>query len=183
MCYPICLAIYSALLSSYPLLPLYPISALCITSVCWGPKTDSPPKKNVYVSSFSSSFRISGCSSKTIYMISAIQIGMPERTRVQTAGYPNKVSACTSSCINKHAPLLITHQAGAVRTIVSCVQQCIKPKPDPALVAKCAAEQKACAQKARTKYAQDTKECRAEEYRCQGHEVPVTRPPGMPEGL
>ena len=97
---------------------------------------------------------------------------MMDRSRVQTARDVTQVKACVSSCIDKHAPILLSNPADALRRIVPCVQECVKPRPDPALMAACVAEKKVCMDKAKDSYSADAKTCTDEGNKCIGNLLP-----------
>ena len=97
---------------------------------------------------------------------------MVERSKVRTVGDVTHIKACVNSCIDKHAPILLTNPAAAIRTIVPCVQECVRPKPDPALMAACVAEKKACMDKAKDSYSAEAKTCTDEGNKCIGNLLP-----------
>lgn len=64
--------------------------------------------------------------------------------KVRVIGDVTHVKACVSSCIDKHAPIIIANPRAAVGAISGCVQRCIKPKPNPLELAACAKAQREC---------------------------------------
>ena len=99
---------------------------------------------------------------------------MIERSRVQTVGNATHIKACVNNCIDKHAPILLSNPGEAARRIVPCVQECVRPKPDPALMAACVAEKKVCMDKAKDSYSAEAKTCTDERNKSIGNLLPHT---------